>query len=72
MLAPGEWLKVSQGHRKWHFLLVVCSNSSVSFTHGYRNISTFAVYVTAGMLEKSLSFNTTFEITAFPIRAQTS
>ena len=55
-------LEVTQGHRVWryslgHFLQVVCKN--VSILHDFRDITTFALYVTASDLRKSFSFHPT-------------
>jgi len=52
-----------------HFLFVVCS-SNVFILHRFRDIATFAVYMTSGDLDKTFSF-VTLEITChlhFPIR----
>jgi len=46
----------------YHFLLAVCSND-VSTVHHFQDITTFAVYMTAGDLEKSFSFHKIIEIT---------
>jgi len=45
----------------YHFLLLVCSKN-VSILHHYRDITTFAVYMTNGDLKKSFSFNMIVEI----------
>jgi len=61
-------LKVTQGHRDnrysiGHVLLpiVVCNNNT-SILHRFRDITTFAVYVTTFHLKKSFSFKFTVEI----------
>jgi len=58
-------LKVAEGHREWrdsighnHFILVVCSNSSVSCT-----VSDILPLYSVRDLEQFFSFDTTVEIT---------
>jgi len=63
-------LKVTQGHRNCYdkighvsLLFVVCSNN-ISILDHFHDTTTFKVYVTAGDLEKSFSFDKTVEITS--------
>jgi len=45
-----------------HFLLVDFCNKSIFFLHSFRDITIFAVFMTASNLEKSFTFDNMFEI----------